>query len=254
MIKPKTQVKHWGKFLSLAALTHKGCIGIAALIALLSSACGGSAGGDASVLADAYQANSPIQGNRGDENAARNDPNHLNLALKYVSYVDDAEKPIVEPGEVKEIVYVMNKLYSVCNVSFIVEEYLAATPKDYGLDLHPNSMGQLNGIRSQFQDSTRLVVINTGSWDSAGGLGADGANAWTMMPGNAPFGAVIESTVATTGNLIAHEVGHYLDLDHVSDPSNMMSPLIYGQSTGITKGQCQTVREAALNFWPAMLR
>lgn len=182
------------------------------------------------------------------------DPDHITLALKYVSYVDNENQAVLSEQEAKAVVRQINSLYKQCNMHFRTEEFLAVNPKDYGLDFNPSRMTDLQSIRIAFDDPGELVVINTGKWNESGGLGADGANAWTVMPGNSPSGAVIESVVTDDAPLVAHELGHYLSLDHVSDQNNMMSPIIYPSSTQLSSGQCQAMRDAAKTVRIAAIR
>lgn len=188
------------------------------------------------------------------DEARSDDPNHLTLATKYVAYANGQGNPVVDVQTAKGLFAEINRLYAPCNLHFRVEEYVPVNPESVGLDYSPSSMGQLNTIRKAFEDNTKVLVINTGSWNSSGGLGADGANAWTMMPGEYPSGAVIESVVAKNAPLVAHEIGHHLNLDHVSSASNMMNPVIYDTSTSLTPRQCESVRQAALTVHRAQLR
>jgi hypothetical protein len=45
----------------------------------------------------------------------------------------------------------------------------------------------------------------------------------------------------TTSGILAHELGHYLGLNHVSDPSNLMNPASWG--TDLTEQQGRTMKE-----------
>jgi len=69
-----------------------------------------------------------------------------------------------------------------------------------------------------------------------------------------PFGVVLEQSVATYGSIVAHELGHYLNLQHTSDAYNIMSPIIYTNSLTLTGDQCAEARATALSFWGNMLR
>ena len=109
----------------------------------------------------------------------------------------------------------------------------------------------MDAIRTPFQDEKYLVVVNTGAWDH-GSMGP--ANAWTAMPGQSPSGAVLESRVATDSGITAHELGHYLGLDHVNDETDLMNPIIYPSSTLITSEQCQEMRAIATTTRAATLR
>jgi hypothetical protein len=71
-------------------------------------------------------------------------------------------------------------------------------------------------------------------------------NAWTAMPGSSPSGTVIEGRVAAYPEMIAHELGHYLNLEHVKDATDLMNPIIYRTSTRLSPDQCENVRKTAL--------
>jgi hypothetical protein len=75
-----------------------------------------------------------------------------------------------------------------------------------------------------------------------------------MPGGGGPFGAILERPVASFANIIAHELGHYLNLYHVSDATDIMNPIIYSSSTKLTSSQCATARSAASFFWSKMYR
>lgn len=169
----------------------------------------------------------------------------LTLAVKYVTYVGENGSPVITPGDAQHVIDEVNQVYSSCSVRFRLEEFVTAHPEDSGLGYHPSTMKELDPIRRQYDDANRLVIINTGKWNKTGGLGADGANAWTMMPGDRPSGTVIESPYASNANLVAHELGHYLNLDHSKDRANLMNPVIYRASTGLSNVQCDRIREAA---------
>lgn len=176
---------------------------------------------------------------------AKTSARHLTLALKMVSYQDAQGQPILSQDQAKKVVDGINALYATCNLSLVLEDYQSVKPGDQGLALNPSTMAELDQIRAKYNDPSRLFVVDTGRWDPSGGLGADGANAWTMMPGEATSGAVLESTVADNAPLVAHELGHYLNLDHVQNPSDMMNPVIYPESTQIESWQCDQMRDAA---------
>jgi hypothetical protein len=74
------------------------------------------------------------------------------------------------------------------------------------------------------------------------------------LPGGPPYGAILEQPVGTFPNIVAHELGHYMNLDHVSDTSDLMNPIIYSTSTSIYPSQCNTTRSADNYFWTKMLR
>lgn len=206
------------------------------LFSLLLTACGG--GGSGSLIHRAY----------GAEGAAGQP---INLAVKYVEYTDSAGRPILDQPGVDKVTQTMNALYATCGVQFRTEETVNIDPATVGLAFNLSSMGELEQVRSKFQDDTKLLIVNTGDWDHSS-MGS--ANAWTTMPGEQYAGAVIEGQVSSFANIIAHEIGHYLSLDHVSDTSNLMNPVIYDDSKILDTVQCEDVRKTATGIWSRAVR
>jgi hypothetical protein len=68
------------------------------------------------------------------------------------------------------------------------------------------------------------------------------------------MGVVMEQPVGAYPNIIAHELGHYLNLGHVSDSANVMNPIIYSNSTRVDPSQCEAARAAATYWWTNMIR
>lgn len=125
-------------------------------------------------------------------------------------------------------------------------------PKSYALAYQPSSMAELGTVRQALSDSNTMLVVTTGQWN--GELGSSAANAWSVMPPTGPFGVVLEQSVAYYGGLIAHELGHYLNLQHVNDAYNVMNPVIYSNSFNLLDNQCTEARATAISFWNRMLR
>lgn len=173
----------------------------------------------------------------------------IRVAVKFVNYTDDAGKPVLNQDQVNKLTGEMNQLFAQCHIELVSEEYQAVRPSDVGLEYGLTSMAELDPARKQFADSGRLLVINTGPWS---GMGS--ANAWTTLPGEELAGAVIEKDAADFAGIVAHELGHYLSLDHESDPSNLLNPVIYKTSTHLTAQQCDAMRETARSVWTATLR
>jgi len=182
------------------------------------------------------------------------DSNTLCLALKYVVYDDSTGKPVVSQDDAVKVVQQINQAFSQCNIAFQMEEYVAANPADYKLDFNTSNQSDLDNIRKAFMNDSTLLVTTTGKWDRSGSLGNTGANAWTAMPGEGTYGAILEDSVGTFGLIIAHGLGHYLNLDHVSDEADLMNPVIYDSSTRLDPSQCETARSAANSYWNNMLR
>ncbi|OFZ18671.1 MAG: hypothetical protein A2X94_14280 [Bdellovibrionales bacterium GWB1_55_8] len=182
------------------------------------------------------------------------DPNWICLGLKYVVYRENGADPIVSELETLKNLEVINNLWSQCNIGFQVDQYVAAGPGEYKLKFRTANISELDEIREAFNDDTALLVVTTGAWDRTGSLGNSGANAWTAMPGGPPYGAILERPVASFSNIIAHEIGHYLNLLHADDSTFLMNPIIYKRSTRISSADCRRARSAARDFWSKMLR
>ena len=166
----------------------------------------------------------------------------LTLALKFVEFARDGH-PILTRTQAVRVVESINSVYAQCGLQLRLEEYDLVDPAEYGLNYKINSADEMDSVRAPFDSSRFLVVIHTDAWDH-GPMGP--ANAWTAMPGQVPAGAVLEAPVAANGNITAHELGHYLGLDHAHDHYELMNPIIYGDSIRITPAECRQMRATAL--------
>lgn len=198
--------------------------------------------------------NRGVGGKVTGESCVSSDPNHVCLALKYVSYQTESGQAIISADAAVENVKQINKLWAQCNLGFQIETYVAANPAAYGLNYSTANYTELDQIRNSFLDDHTLLVVTTGDWNRAGTLGSTGANAWTSLPDGPPYGAVLEKPVGSFANIIAHELGHYLNLQHVSDNGDLMNPIIYESSTHLGANQCEEARLAATYWWQNMLR
>jgi hypothetical protein len=178
------------------------------------------------------------------------DANKICLAVHFVTYTDSSGKPTATQDQAINIINTMNSLFGTCNIGFQIENYDPEDPTKLGLAYGAQSQNQLDQIRQAFAEpSDMLLGVTTGPWGTA-------VNGWTNMPGSGVYGAIVEASVVDYGGGIihAHEFGHYLGLDHVSDSSDLMSPVIYTSSTKLTSSQCQTARSTATSYWAAMVR
>lgn len=255
---PTTLMKRLGVFLFTLFLL----IGLTGLSACNGSGSGGAAQGSdvsgtpAPIPTDAPpptgSADNPSASPALGETCHTGDANHICLSLKYVVYKDESGQPVVPDSQVIENIAQINQVWSQCDLGFEIGEYVVADPTQSGLIFNTSSSGELDRIRDAYGDDSNLLVVTTGEW--SGSLGAGSANAWTNMPGTGTYGAILEASVGNYPNIIAHELGHYLNLDHVSDASDVMSPIIYDTSTALTASQCDAARSAAAYYWQAMVR
>lgn len=233
-------------------------LGIPLLTILVTAACGGAAGSAAGPGAAGSAEKLPLTGGNAPGRAQaslvspsckNSDPNHICLGTKWVSYKDSNGAAVLTQDQAVSNLATMNQLWGQCNLGFQIEEYDQVDPATYNLAYGSEAENQLDQIRSQFNDGHTLLSVTTGPW-------GDVKNAWTAMPGSAPYGAVMEASIVDYGNgiIYAHEFGHYLGLDHVPDPSDLMDAIIYTNSDKITQDQCATARQTAQTVWTAMLR
>lgn len=226
---------------------------VPALAAALLSACNGGSSAGSPGSASAPVTKAPVDPNSNvaaGESCTGGDADKLCLAIHFVSYKDSVGNPTASTAQAATIIHTMNQLFAGCNIGFQIETYEAVNPEDYGLAYGADSVNQLNDIRATFDTpSDELLSVTTGPWGTA-------ANAWTNMPGNSVYGAIMESSIVDyAGGLIyAHEFGHYLGLDHVSSTSQLMSPIIYTSSTELTSSECQTARDTIDQYWKSMIR
>lgn len=177
------------------------------------------------------------------------------LAVKYVAYRGASLAPVVTQLETEGNVDAVNAIWAPCGVRFVLEDYEAVEPATVDLNFDPRDLTELFGIRSAFGVSNQLLIVTTGKWDRSGTLGSSTANAWTTMPApDGPFGVVMEEPVAEFSALIAHELGHYLGLVHVSDQTDVMHAIIYSSSKTLTADQCATARSTIDVYWQPALR
>jgi hypothetical protein len=171
----------------------------------------------------------------------------MTLALKFVEFTDAKQggRPVLTRPEAEKVVAGMNAVYAQCGMRLKLEEYTEVDPGKFGLARKLSSPDEMDSVRTPFDSDRYLVVIHTGAWDRKpkGAMGK--VNAWTAMPGQLPAGAVLEAPVADNGNITAHELGHYLGLDHARDEDELMNPIIYKKSVRITPSQCARMRATA---------
>lgn len=195
-----------------------------------------------------------VSGDPIGESCRSDEPDKLCLSLKYVVYRDSAGEAIIGEEKALSNLTQINNIYSACNVGFQIDQFIQAKPEQYQLPYRLASYADLDRAREVFADTGALLIVTTGTWDRTGSLGNTSANAWTAMPGGGPFGAILERPVATYANIIAHELGHYLNLNHVTDSTDLMNPVIYSSSTKLYSSQCTTLRSAVNHYWTSMKR
>lgn len=175
------------------------------------------------------------------------DPHHLCIGLKVVSYLDSSGKSVLSKQEAIQLVQNINEIWQACDIGFQIEEYSSLKAQDYGLQFSAASGGETASIRQTFSNGTTFLLVATGNWTTS-------AIAWAQMPGNGPYGVVVDSDYSTNAVCVAHELGHYQGLDHDSTSGNVMYPVVFDSYHTLSASQCSEARSTDLSFWPHMLR
>jgi len=186
--------------------------------------------------------------------ACRGDSSHECIGLKYVAYQNPDGSPVVTQTDAIHNVASINSVWKQCNITFQIDEFSLQDPRHYGLEFNTRNNSDLDVIRGNFSNDRTFLVVTTGTWNRFGTLGNTQANAWTNLPEDSVLGSVLEAPVGTYANIIAHELGHYMNLNHVSDASDLMNPVIYNYSVNLSVDQCNGARQAIEYYWTNMKR
>jgi hypothetical protein len=179
------------------------------------------------------------------ESCSTGQPGRICLALDYIVY-KQADGSTVTPEMAASVVHGINQIHAQCNIGFQIEKFAEVVPGDHGLSDGAGVLGELDQIREVFQNDSELLVVTTGPWGTP-------QIAWTQVPPAAGvYGSIISATSKNDPEVISHELGHYLGLDHVSDESDLMNPVVY--ATKLTSTQCDQMRATADEFWKKMYR
>jgi hypothetical protein len=184
------------------------------------------------------------------------------LAIRYIVFQSPDPTPQASPAFVpvvsQEVILnnltTINQIWQSCGIQFEIEEFGAVSPEDYGIKSNPSTFTDLDQIRGAFGSNSQLLVVTTDPWDRTGTLGQTSANGWTTLPLAPPYGTILEQVVGDYPFLIAHELGHYLNLLHVSDYLDLMNPLVYSDSVSLSASQCSGAEAAIQAYWTVMLR
>jgi hypothetical protein len=178
------------------------------------------------------------------------DPDRICLAIKYISYVDSSGKPVSSAEGAIRNIEETNRIWAQCGIKFQIDSYEAVDPGQHGLAYGGlQAEAQQNDIRSTFSDDETLLVVTTGPWNTT-------KNGWARSPNDAPYGAILDGGIANGyPEIYAHEIGHYLNLDHVDgDPGNLMYYSISKAPATLSDSQCAETRRIATGYWTRMLR
>lgn len=181
------------------------------------------------------------------------------MAVKYVvlrpSGGASAAGPAISREEAETVFDKMSELWSPCNVRFVLEEFVTATAAELGVPYHPGGASDRYRLRQAFTDSKRAVYIVTGKWDRERDPKDNGSNAFSSVPGDGPQGIVLESWVAKSHRLLAHEFGHISgDLDDTDGDDDLMNHMVGIKNTKLSAEQCARVVAGLKQTNPSWLR
>lgn len=182
------------------------------------------------------------------------DPDWFCLALRYVVYRNSDGSPVESGEEVSRRLEDANRIWRECGIRFQVDRYEAVIPSEYGLRFRTAEYWEFEEIRRRFRTDDELLVVRTGEWDRSKSFRGSWVSAWTNLPGEPNLGAILERDAGGNANILAHELGHYLSLEHSADAGDLMHPILFPRSRELTREQCSAARWAIHVFWKRMLR
>lgn len=182
----------------------------------------------------------------------------LTIAVRYLAFTDSSGAPVAQNGAVQQMVEGMSRYWRQCAIQFSLEEYQSIDAGSIGARYNPSNYSELDEMRMATQNDSQLTVIGTGAWNRSGSLGASGSNCYSSFPGDRAEGIVCEFKSAAKDFMMAHEVGHWLNLRHTNSPStdavddthsgnvagNLMDHVVATSHDKMTPGQCYRAREA----------
>lgn len=180
------------------------------------------------------------------------------LAVKYVVYMDTVRGlPVSTSEEAQLNIAEVNDLWDGCKVDFVIETYMAVDPTEFHLNYKPSTMRELDQLRMAFEEPTSLLVATTGPWQGdLHQVNKDKTTvvAWSAFPLGNLHGATMDFSVRDDSQIIAHELGHYLGLEHLESKRNIMNPVVYPSSNKLTQTQCILARSTISKYWGKMTR
>ena len=186
----------------------------------------------------------------------------LTIAVRYLAFTDSTGKAVAEQAAAQQMVEGMSRYWRQCNIQFALEEFKAIDAGSINARYNPSNYSELDEMRMATQNDSQLTLIGTGVWNRSGSLGNSGSNCYSSFPGDRAEGIVCEFKSAAKDFMMAHEVGHWLNLRHTNSPTtdavddthsgnvanNLMDHVVAASHGDMTAGQCYRAREAIGSF------
>lgn len=197
----------------------------------------------------------------GAADVVANSNEQLKVAVRYLAF-RGGDGAVAKRDAVEKMVSHMSDVWSQCYIGFMLENYSEIEPSGINAQFSPANYSELDSMREATQSDSDLEIIGSGKWNRAGDLGNSGSNCYSSFPGDQAQGIVCEASSAASPTIMAHEVGHWLNLYHTDDPTsdyiddttwqnqagNLMLHLVAPTNTELTHGQCARARSAIAKF------
>jgi hypothetical protein len=138
----------------------------------------------------------------------------------------------------------VNRIWAPCRISFISEKQWVVDPAEYGLwPLKTGTIPDLQAIITALWDPRFLEVLVLGKILESDGMTFAGFAVSSVgdYTEKDPGGVVIRDVHVNDGMILAHELGHLLNLQHTDRDDALMQPRhSSGSDTELSAAECET--------------
>ncbi len=138
----------------------------------------------------------------------------------------------------------VNRIWAPCRISFTAEKQWVVDPSEYGLwPLKTGTIPDLQAIITALWDPRFLEVLVLGKTLESDGMTFAGFAVSSVgdYTEKDPGGVVIRDVHVNDGMILAHELGHLLNLQHTDRDDALMQPRhSSGNDTELNAAECET--------------